>query len=96
MTARTSFYVYYRVADPASAAARACAEALVANVRAATGIAGRVLRRSDDPGTWMEVYEDVASEAELESALDRAVAATGFVRHVAAGSRRIVERFEAL
>jgi hypothetical protein len=96
VTARVNVYVYYRVADPASAATRECAEALVGEVRAATGVAGRLLRRSDDPGTWMEVYEDVASAAELESALERAVAATGFVRHVAAGSRRIVERFEAL
>ena len=90
------FYIYYRVADPASAATRNCVQALLADVRIGTGIAGRVLRRRDDASTWMEIYENVAHSAEFGRALDAAVAAQNFGAHLAPGSRRVVECFLAL
>jgi hypothetical protein len=88
--------VYYRVADPGSASARACAAAIIEDVRAATGVRGRLLRRSEDPGTWMEIYEDVPDPAEFERALTCAAEARGLGGHLADASRRVVERFEAL
>jgi hypothetical protein len=91
-----SFYVYYRVSEPDSAAARACAEAVVADVRDATGVAGRLLRRCDDPGTWMEIYENVPAAAAFERILARAAESRGLGRHLAAGAARVVERFESL
>lgn len=90
-----SFYVYYRVADPESAAARACARALLAEIRERTGVAGRLMRRSDDVATWMEVYEG-AIPVGFASELERAAVASGIGAHLAAGARRVVERFEAL
>jgi hypothetical protein len=55
-------YVYYRVAAD-HAAAREAVAALLAAVEAATGVAGRLLARRDDPATWMEIYEPVADPA---------------------------------
>jgi hypothetical protein len=84
-------YVYYRiVGDPR--AARAVVAALMADVEARTGIAGRLLVRADDPATWMEVYEPIARPA----AFGRVLAACAR-RHGAAAiardGRRHVERF---
>ena len=89
------FYIYYRVADPASAAARDCVRALLADVLAGTGVTGRVMRRTHDVGTWMEIYENVARPEEFEIALATAVAERGFGAHLAPGSRRVTERFES-
>lgn len=75
-----SYYVYYRTEAPAPADLRAAAEALFGELRAATGVQGRLLRRRDDPSTWMEIYENVADGPAFESALDAALAKTGFSR----------------
>jgi len=55
-------YVYYRVAAD-NAAAREAIAALLAAVESATGVAGRLLARRDDPAMWMEIYEPVADPA---------------------------------
>jgi hypothetical protein len=55
-------YVYYRVAAD-NAAARDAIAALLAAVETATGAAGRLLARCDDPAMWMEIYEPVADPA---------------------------------
>ncbi len=89
----STVYVYYKVADPGSSAARECVRALVAKVRLETGAAGRLLRRSDDPATWMEVYED-ATRGGLAEVIERIAAASGIAAHLVPGSRRVVERFE--
>jgi hypothetical protein len=96
MSGPPSFYVYYRVADPNSTATRDCAAAVVDDVRAATGITGRLLCRCDDPGTWMEIYEHVVRPTEFDRVLTSAAEARGLGKHLAEGSRRVVERFEAL
>jgi len=68
----THFYVYYRiVAD--TAAARERIGALMADVEARTGIAGRLLARCDDPSTWMEVYAPVTRAATFRRVLARLV-----------------------
>ena len=61
-----NFYIYYRV-DPEKA--RTCEPLigqLLAAVRDATGIQGRLLRKHGEPNLWMEVYEGVADEAKFE------------------------------
>lgn len=67
------YYVWYRVLAEPSAARRAV-NALQDDLATQTGIRGRVLVRRDDPATWMEVYEDVATPAQFEPALAAAVA----------------------
>lgn len=75
------YYVWYRVLA-APATARRAITALQDEVAVRTGIRGRVLVRRDDPATWMEIYERVATPAQFEPALNAAVKrhrATDFV-----------------
>ena len=88
----THYYVWYLV-DVDRAAALAAVGALLAAVEDATGIAGRVLARRDEPGTWMEIYENVADTAAFERTLAALVKEHAIGK--LAGARH-VERFAAL
>lgn len=89
-----SLFVYYRVSAPDSTV-RARVDALQSDVFAATGVRGRLLRRRDDPTTWMEIYEPVADAVAFEQSLDAALARHGFSALLAAGDVRHTERFVA-
>jgi hypothetical protein len=90
-----SYYIYYRV-DPARVAEAARrVQRLIAEVGAATGVRGRVLRKRGEPLLWMEIYENVGDDAAFERALSEAAAATAFQDVLLAGSRRHVECFGA-
>jgi hypothetical protein len=94
VTARPGhLFVYYRVRRD-GAAVRAAVAALLADVEARTGVAGRLLARADDPATWMEVYEPIARPAHFV----RALAACARRHGVEAFTRdgRHVEHFRAL
>ena len=87
-----SYYIYYRVARPAQA------QTLVRDIQAAlksrTGIAGRLLRKRDDPTTWMEVYEGVGDIGAFEQCLAAAVQTTNFAAVLETGGVRHMECFE--
>ena len=87
-----SYYIYYRVAEPAQA------QTLVRHIQAAlktrTGIVGRLLRKRDDPSTWMEIYEGVAEAGAFEQCLAAAVQATNFPGVLVIGGARHMECFE--
>jgi hypothetical protein len=87
-----SFYIYYRVAQPTQALA------LVQHIQALlinkTGIAGRLLRKHDDPSTWMEIYEGVGDIEPFEQCLAAAVQATDFTTVLVADGVRHLECFE--
>jgi hypothetical protein len=89
----TDLYVYYRVAAD-TAAARDAVAALLAAVRAETGVAGRLLARCDDAGTWMEVYAPVP-DAGFVQKLAALVKAHG-VDAIAIDGRRHTESFAPL
>lgn len=91
----THYYVYYRVARPDDAATRNLVSNLLTQVERATGIAGRLLVRTEDAHTWMEIYEPVIDATSFEAALLHAVDTSGFASVLAAGSTRHVERFRA-
>lgn len=91
-----TLYVYYKVAAAEDTAARSLVRAVQKDVRDATGVAGRILRRRDDPATWLEVYEDVGDLDAFERALDEALARHFFNSVLAPGAARHVERFVAL
>ncbi len=55
---------------------------MLRSVERATGIRGRWLRRRDDPGTYMEVYEGVPDAAAFEALLSRESAALGLERRI--------------
>lgn len=88
-----SYYIYYRVDADKSAAGAAATEKLLAAVRSATGIQGRVLKKRKEPQLWMEIYEQVTDEAQFEWALAEAVAASGIATALQPGSARHTECF---
>ena len=87
-----SYYIYYRVAQPAQA------QKLVRRIHAAlkdqTGIDGRLLRKRDDPTTWMEIYEGVGDAGAFERCLAAAVQATSFAAVLVTDGVRQTECFE--
>lgn len=89
-----SYYVYYRVNRARSAEAEKDVLKLLAAVKQATGIAGRLLKKRSEPELWMEVYEKVRDDATFESELAAAVARLGIEDYLQTGASRRVECFE--
>jgi hypothetical protein len=77
-----NYYVYYRIAPEQAAELRPRVDALFAVIQKQYGVRGRWMRRRDDPGTYMEVYEDVTDEAGFEALLEREGAKLGLTRKV--------------
>jgi hypothetical protein len=90
-----SYFIYYRAAAGADEVQKAVGEMQRA-LALETGVLGRLMRRADDPTTWMEVYESVPDPARFEHSLDAAVARFGLTRLLAGDGRRHVERFVAV
>lgn len=88
-----SYYIYYRVDAGQTAACGTAVQNLLAAVRAATGIQGRVLKKRNEPLLWMEIYEHVADESGFEWALAEAVAGSGINALLQAGNARHTECF---
>lgn len=89
-----SYFIYYRAAGDASEL-RAAVGAMQRALAQEIGVAGRLMRRADDPTTWMEVYEPVHDASGFERCLAAAVARFEVERLLAADARRHVERFVA-
>jgi hypothetical protein len=87
-----SYYVYYRSAAPAAAVREAVA-AMQAALARGTGVHGRLLRRVDGDGTWMEIYEGVTDTERFERELAAASALARVDTLLAPGAARHVERF---
>jgi hypothetical protein len=90
-----AYYIYYRVATEQSAACERKVRAVFDAVRATTGVAGRFLKKRNEPLLWMEVYEGVTDSAAFEHALAAAVAENGFDACLQPGSGRRTECFES-
>lgn len=88
------YYVYYKVPQDRAAEVRDIVERVIRDIHAETGIAGRLLRRRDDPSTWMEVYENVADAQSFERTLASVLARHGFDRALPAGTKRVTEVFQ--
>ena len=78
----TSYYVYYRVDAGRLPALREDIKRLFDTIEGATGVRGRWLRRRDEPGTYMEVYENVNDAGAFEALLEREAAGLGLQRHL--------------
>jgi len=89
-----SVYVYYKSAAPMPAV-RAAVSAMQATLERTTGVRGRLLRRADGDGTWMEIYENVGEPERFERALETAAAEARLEALLAPGAARHVERFTA-
>lgn len=93
-TAAVHLYLYYKLRPDAGVhVARSRVRAMQAGLARHTGIQGRLMRRADDPLTWMEVYEGVADRAAFMQALDAAALAHGLADLLEAGGARHVECF---
>ena len=88
-----NYYIYYRVAPADAARARAAVDAVQSALYQDTGIRGRLLRRVDDPTTWMEIYENVADAQPFEAALARLLAQHRFDACLDSDVRRHSECF---
>jgi len=88
-----AYYVYYRVNPDHLLQCQEACSAILAAVYAATGIQGRVLKKRKEPYLWMEVYENVESEAEFEWALAEAVSNSQLPAYLQAGQNRHIECF---
>lgn len=87
-------YLYYRLrpgADTRAAAAQV--RAMQAGLALLSGVEGRLMRRADDPLTWMEIYEGICDRAAFMQALDAAVQAHRLAGLLEDGSTRHVECF---
>ncbi|MEX2198325.1 MAG: DUF4936 family protein [Burkholderiales bacterium] len=78
----TSYYVYYRIAPDRAAGLRKDVERLFDLIEASTGVRGRWMRRRDDPGTYMEIYENIVDGSAFEALLQREAAGLGLERQV--------------
>ena len=85
-----NYYVYYRIAPEKAGELRPKVDALFARIEKQFGVRGRWMRRRDDAGTYMEVYEDVKDEAGFEAFLESEGAKLGRIF----GLARKVERFQ--
>ena len=88
-----NYYIYYRVAPSDTARVRTVVDAVQSALAQDTGIRGILLRRDDDPSTWMEIYEAIADPLRFEAALERLLAQHNFDGCMASDSRRHTERF---
>lgn len=87
------YYIYYPVRIGLEADLTRVLHVLQAEIRQETGVAGRFLRKADDPWTWMEIYEDVDDPSSFDGSLERAVERHALGRFIAEGGRRHIERF---
>jgi hypothetical protein len=90
-----SYYVYYKVPAGSSEGTRVAVGALQRELAEATGITGRLLRRRDDPTTWMEVYENVPDPAQFEAKLGELAERHRVAALLAPGSSRKQEVFRS-
>ena len=90
-----SYYIYYRVASENAAKCEARALELIAAVKDATGVAGRLLKKRSEPLLWMEVYDSVRDDAKFELELAQAVAELKLGECLQEGAGRRLECFES-
>ena len=88
-----SFYIYYRVGPEKAAVCALRIRELLAAVRKATGIQGRLMSKRDEPNLWMEVYENVADDAKFEWELAEAAGRLKVQEFLQPGGQRHLECF---
>jgi len=87
------YFIYYPVRIGMEADLARGLYNLQAEIQASTGVAGRFLRKADDPWTWMEIYENVLDAPAFDAALEQAIDRHGLMRFLEDGGRRHTERF---
>jgi hypothetical protein len=88
------YYIYYRIQPEFAPAIESAIQRMQLEIKAQLGIAGRLLKKRDDPALWMEVYENVAENAAFEDVLRSAESATNIAGLLDPGSKRHIECFQ--
>jgi hypothetical protein len=86
-------YIYYRVAAEHEPAARSALQAMLAELEASAGIAGKAYCKASEPLLWMEVYTAVADPEALVHLLAGLADHHRLVACLADNQRRHVEHF---
>ncbi len=68
-----NYYIYYRVSEKDADEAETLVRSMQARLACRSGISGCLLKKRDNPGLWMEVYEGVNEAERFERLLDQAV-----------------------
>ncbi|MEK6662621.1 MAG: DUF4936 family protein [Pseudomonadota bacterium] len=89
------YYIYYRVDPERTLEADAAVKQIQYEMEAHFSVAGRLLKKRGEPLLWMEIYENVPSSAEFETALKRAEDKAGIIRFVHGDGLRHLECFVA-
>ncbi|HMK14684.1 MAG TPA: DUF4936 family protein [Burkholderiales bacterium] len=88
-----NFYIYYRVNPAGAVALEARIHEMQAALHNQNGIAGRLLKKRDEPLLWMEVYENVDDAESFEDAMVRIVEEYRIRQFLEPGSQRHSECF---
>lgn len=67
------YYIYYRVSENTAHEAETLVRSMQSRLACRSGVSGRLLKKRDEAGLWMEVYEGVAEPARFERLLQQAV-----------------------
>lgn len=67
------YYIYYRVGEKNAAEAETLVRSMQARLACRSGVAGRLLKKRNEPDLWMEVYEGVSETERFERLLGQAV-----------------------
>lgn len=67
------YYIYYRVSEKDADEAELLIRSMQARLACRSGVNGRLLKKRDEPGLWMEVYENVTDPQSFERLLKQAV-----------------------
>ncbi|MES2367538.1 MAG: DUF4936 family protein [Pseudomonadota bacterium] len=86
------YYIYYRVKDD-DAETETQIRAMQTRLACRSNTQGRLLKRRDDPSTWMEIYENVADSIHFEHQLARVVSEFDVDMFLAADGPRVIECF---
>lgn len=89
------YYLYYRVDPQHLLEADAAVKQIQFEMEAHFSVAGRLLKKRDEPLLWMEVYENVPSSTKFEAALKQAEDKAGIMHFVLGDGRRHLECFVA-
>jgi len=89
------YYIYYRVDAAHTLEASAAVKQIQYEIEAHFSVAGRLLKKRNEPLLWMEIYENVPSSEAFEAVLKTAEVKADIMRFVQGDGQRHVECFVA-
>lgn len=90
-----NYYIYYRVDAAYTLEASAAVKQIQYEIEAHFSVAGRLLKKRNEPLLWMEIYENVASSEEFETVLNTAEIKSEIKRFMQENEQRKIECFVA-